>query len=64
MPKTKTVELESTEARMLAVALREYLNEGSRNGLGRDTCLRDHPTSKAVIEDILKRVEVDEVAGG
>lgn len=63
MPQTKTIELEKTEALMLAVALREYLN-GDRGGLRNDPLLRDHPTSKAVIEGVLKMVDLDGAPNG
>ena len=56
----KTVELEMTEAKLLAVALREYLQDGNgRGGGGRasDAYLRDHATSRSIIEDIIERID-------
>jgi hypothetical protein len=55
-PGQVTLELESTERFLLCVALREYLG-GNRRSLSSDTQLVDHPSSKAIIEGILKRLD-------
>lgn len=55
----KTLELENTECFLLCVALREYLG-GTRRSITSDTQLVDHPTSKAIIEGILKRLDPPE----
>lgn len=52
----KTLELDNTEHLMLCVALREYLG-GQRRSMSNDSQLIDHPTSRAVIEGILKRLD-------
>jgi len=57
----KTIELENTECFLLCVALREYLG-GQRRNITSDTQLVDHPTIRAVIEGILKRLDPPEGA--
>jgi len=52
----KTIELDNTEHFLLCVALREYLG-GSRRNMSGDSQLTDHPTSRSVIEGILKRLD-------
>jgi hypothetical protein len=52
---SKTVEFENTEAFLLTVALREYL-QGNSNA-GSSHLLRDHPTSRSVIEELIKRID-------
>lgn len=58
----KTLELDPTEHLMLCVALREYLG-AQRRSVTNDTQLIDHPTSRAVIEGILKRLDPTPAGG-
>jgi hypothetical protein len=61
----KTVEFETTEAKLLTVALREYLQGDSRSGMrANDHCLRDHATSRSIIEELVKRIDVDGAPNG
>lgn len=53
-----TLSLDETERRLLMVTLNEYLNEGA--GLNRgDRMLRDHPTTREVVQIIIKRLDGD-----
>ena len=52
----KTLELETSECFLLCVALREYLG-GQRRSMTNDVQLVDHPSSMAVIEGVLKRLD-------
>lgn len=56
----KTLQLEDTEALLLAVALREYLQQSDR--FGRDTPsdnLAQHPTARAIIEKLIERIAAE-----
>lgn len=56
-----TLELESTERLLLAVALREYLG-GQHRSMPNDPQLVDHPTSRMIIEEILKRLDFSDTS--
>lgn len=47
----RSLELEETEALLLTVALREYLKGGTQ------TELKDHPTSRSVIEKVVEKLD-------
>jgi len=51
----KTLELETIEAFLLCVALREYLLDSQYRQAG--VTLTNHPSSKAIIEVILNRLD-------
>jgi hypothetical protein len=54
----RTIELDDTEALLLAVALREYLQGDAKTGYGADVSrLRDHATTKSVLESLVARVD-------
>lgn len=54
----KTIQLEDTEALLLAVALREYLQQSER--WGRDTPnLAQHPTARAIVEKLIDRIAAE-----
>lgn len=55
----KTIEVEDTEALLVAVAVREYLNPNKYQGEKR---LSDHPTSRLVIENFIKKLDPGEGA--
>jgi hypothetical protein len=53
-----TIKLEKTEALLLTVALREYMNEGKNFSRSSDSAtLRGHATTGAILADLIARIE-------